>query len=649
MENFKYQTEQFADIRILRYKAVGFENLDERQKKLVYYLSQAALWGRDIFWDQNFKYNLFLRKNLENIYKTYSGNRESDDFKNFVVYLKRVWFSNGIHHHNSQIKLSPGFSESFLSTLVENSSKPDFVENQDFNNVLEGLTKIIFDVDFAPKKVNQEAGQDLVLTSAVNFYDGVNQEEVEDFYAKMKNPTDDQPISYGLNSKLVKRDGQIFEDVWKIGGLYGAAISKIVENLRMAIKYAENQAQANYFEHLIEYYSTGDLKKFDDYSIAWVKETESVVDTINGFIEVYEDPLGRKATFESTVSITDFEATKRARAISDNASWFEQNSPTNSRFKKDEIKGVSARAINVMMESGDCSPSTPIGINLPNADWIREEFGSKSVTISNIIDAYEEVSKTSGALDEFAFSQEEKDLSREFGGVGSKLHVDLHEIAGHGSGKLLPGVGDPAETLKSYATTIEEARADLVALYYAIDPKLVELGLMDDLRPGFAEYNSYIRGGLLVQLVRVPLGQNVEEAHMRNRQLIAKWAYERGKPQNIIEKISMDSKTYFVVNDHAGLREIFGELLAEIQRIKSEGDYEAAKNLVENYAVKVDRELHEEVLERWSKLNIAPYSGFINPIFEGIFENNELSAVNLSYCEDFTEQMLYYSANYGVL
>lgn len=647
---FKVQTEQFADLRILRYRIPGFEDLTPKTKELLYYLHEAALAGRDIIWDQNFRHNLLIRKTLENIVKTFSGNRNSPDWKQFLVYTKRVWFSNGIHHHNSMDKIIPSFSIDYFEELIRGSNQAYFREIAgDFSNLTKLLIPVIFDENVASKRVVQDEGIDLVLASANNFYENVTQDEVEEFYGKLVNPNDQRPISYGLNSRLVKKDGRIAEQIWKVGGMYSGAIEKIVFWLNKAIAVTNSEKQKAALKKLVEFYETGDLKLFDEYSVLWVNDTETDIDVINGFIEVYGDPLGRKATFESVVSIKDSEATRRAQTISDNAQWFEDHSPTQPEYKKENVKGVSARGINVVIESGDCSPSTPIGINLPNADWIRAEHGSKSVTINNIMQAYDEASREAGTIEEFAFSDEEIELAKKWGMLASNLHVDLHEIVGHGSGKLKEGVANPSETLKSYASTLEETRADLFALYYAIDQKLVDLGLMPDISVGKAEYNSYIRGGLMIQLVRVEPGKNIEESHMRNRQLIASWAYEKGQKDNVIEKKVKDGKTFFVVNDHQKLRIIFGQLLREVQRIKSEGDYEAGKNLVEKYGVKVDQEIHQEVLERWQKLGIAPFSGFINPRLTPIFTNGVLKDVIAEYPDDFASQMLEYSVKYSFL
>ena len=650
MKNFKYQTEQFADIRILRYQVPGFEELDLKKKKLLFYLYQAAIWGRDIIYDQNYKHNLKIRKSLEHIYLHFSGDRQSSEFSEFVIYLKKIWFSNGIHHHNSMDKFYPNFSESYLYTLIETSHKhkPFNELNTSIQEFIAEITFLIFDKTTDSKRVNLDEGIDLVVNSANNFYEGITQSEVEEFYDSMSKLKEKNPPSYGLNSKLVKENGIIKELVWKLGGLYSQQIEKMIYYLEKALPYCESDIQERAFKKLIEFYQTGDLKFFDEYSILWLKDNSSVVDAVNGFIEVYGDSLGKKATYESVVSIKDHKASKRAEKISINAQWFENHSSTDIKFKKEKVEGISAKAIHVVVEAGDCSPSTPIGINLPNAEWIREQYGSKSVSISNILEAYDEASKDSGALKEFAFNEEEIALSKKWSNQASALHVDLHEIIGHGSGKIAPGVADPSDTLKNYASTLEEARADLVALYFAIDPKLIELQLQDSIEVGYTEYNSYIRGGLMTQLVRVELGKNIEESHMRNRQLIAKWVFEKGSPTQILERKVKDGKTFFIVNDHQKLRELFGDLLAEVQRIKSEGDFEAGKNLVENYGVKVDYDLHKEVLDRWEKLNIAPYSGFINPQLKPIISHGEIADVIIEYPEDFSEQMLHYAENYSI-
>nr|NQU89428.1 dihydrofolate reductase [Bacteroidota bacterium] len=643
-------SEQFADIRILRYQVPGFGELPLQQKTLLYYLYEAALSGRDMIYDQNYKYNLLIRRTLENILKSFTGDRKSGEWGKFLEYVKKVWFSNGIHHHYSMDKFIPDVSGEYFLHLLKNSDTcciPSVWKSVE--EFFAFVKPLIFNKDLDTKRVVQDPEVDMILTSANNFYENVSQNEAEEFYKNQSENSGSRPVSFGLNSKLIKEDNIVKEKVWKFNGMYSPAIEKVIYWLEKAADITESELQKAALTKLIEFYKTGNLKKFDEYSILWLKDTESEIDVVNGFIEVYGDPLGRKATFESVVSIRDIEASKRAEIISKNAQWFEDHSPSNPQYKKKNVTGVSARGINVVVESGDCSPSTPIGINLPNADWIRAEHGSKSVTINNIMEAYDMASKESGAIEEFAWSEKEVELSKKWGLLASNLHVDLHEIVGHGSGKLKDGVGNPSDTLKNYASTIEEARADLFALYFTIDPKLIDLGLMPEIETGIAEYNSYIRGGLMTQLVRVGLGKNIEESHMRNRQLIAKWAYEKGLHDNVIEKKTKEGKTYFVINDHILLRDIFGALLREIQRIKSEGDYEAAKSLVENYGVKVNRDLHEEVLTRWKKLNIAPFAGFINPRLVPVFENDSIVDVKIEYPDDFSEQMLEYAEKYAYL
>jgi len=648
-DDFKFLAEQFADLKIMRYQVPGFEKLSLNQKEMIYYLSQAALCGRDIFYDQNYKYNLAIRRTLEQIVMHYTGTRETEDFKKFMVYTKRVWFSNGIHHHYSSDKFVPDFPQKYFVTLVKNSKGAKFPlrKGQTLDEFTKEITPIIFDPNIAPKKVTLDADKDLVLNSAVNFYDGVNEKEAEAFYAKMKKADDTTPISYGLNSKLVKKDGKIMEETYKVGGLYTQAIEKIVYWLEKAVTVAENDQQKAVLQKLIEYYRTGNLKTWDEYNILWVKDLQSNVDVVNGFVENYEDPLSMKATWESVVDFKDVEATKRTETISSNAQWFEDHSPVDPRFRKKEVKGVTAKVITVAQLGGDCSPSTPIGINLPNADWIRKDFGSKSVTMDNITYAYDQAALGNGFLEEFAYSKDEIALARKYGSLASNLHTDLHECLGHGSGQLLPGTS--SEALKNYQSTLEEARADLFALYYLMDNKLVELGLIPSLDVAKAEYNSYIRNGLMTQLTRIQPGKNIEESHMRNRQLIAGWAYEKGKAENVIERKTKDGETYFVINDYAKLKTLFGKLLAEIQRIKSEGDYEAGKTLAENYGVKVDQKLHAEVLERFKKLNIAPYGGFINPVFTPVTKDGKIMDVKISYPDNFSIQMIEYGKHYSYL
>ncbi|MCL4549277.1 MAG: dipeptidyl peptidase 3 [Bacteroidetes bacterium] len=650
-DNFKYVTEQFADLRIQRYKVPGFETLTLRQKELIYYLYQAALSGREIIYDQNYKNNLYIKRTLEAIVNTYSGDRTTPDFQKFMVYTKRVWFSNGIHHHYSNKKFLPEFSKEYFQDLVYGSDEYKLPLQNDERpaDLIKKLTPILFDPNVDAIKVNLDPKVDMVKTSAVNFYEGVTQKEVEAFYKKMINPNDSEPISYGLNSKLLREKGQVFERHYKTNSMYAFALKKVVEWLNKAITVAENDQQKKALQLLVEYYQTGDLKKWDEYNIAWVKDTSSTVDFINGFIETYNDPLGYRGTYESVVSFKDPEATKRIKAISDNAQWFEDNSPILPQHKKKSVKGISAKVITVVTESGDSSPSTPIGINLPNANWIRKEYGSKSVNLGNIVYSYNKAAETSGVLEEFAYSKEEIERAKKYGALGDDLHTDMHEVIGHASGQLNPGVGTPNETLKNYASTLEEARADLVALYFIMDQKLVDIGVMPSLEVGKAVYDQYIRNGLMVQLARIQPGENVEEAHMRNRQLIAKWSYEKGMNDRMIEKKVRDGKTYFVINDYNKLRTLFGQLLREIQRIKSEGDYNAGKNLVETYGVKVDQQIHKEVLERYKKLNIAPYAGFINPVLIPVVDGDRIIDVKIEYPDDFTKQMLNYAKEYSFL
>ncbi|MCA9735902.1 dihydrofolate reductase [candidate division KSB1 bacterium] len=650
-KEFVWQTEQFADLRIIRYQVPGFDELDLNTKKLLYYLTQAGLSGRDIIYDQNYKYNLAVRRTLESIVENYQGDRTTEAFKEFLIYTKRVWFSNGIHHHYSSAKMKPGFSEAYFKELVENSLEGNYPleEGETLEQYVEKLTPIIFDPAIAAKRVNLDAGVDNVALSANNYYEGVTQAEVEAFYAGRRAPKDDQPVSHGLNSKLVKENGTMVEKVWHVGGMYSAAIERIVYWLEKASSVAQTDAQKRAFDLLIEYYKTGDLRKFDEFSIAWVADTASTVDVINGFIEVYGDAVGYRGAYESIVQLKDEVATKRIAAIAAKAQWFEDESSIMDEHKKANVKGITANVVNVVGESGDASPSTPIGVNLPNANWIRSTYGSKSVNLGNIVHGYNESSRGSGSLEEFAWSEEDIAIEKKWGALGDDLHTDMHEVIGHASGKLNPGIGTPKETLKSYASTLEEARADLVALYYLMDERLISMGILPTLDVGKSQYNSYILNGLMKQLRRLELGENLEEAHMRNRQLVAKWAYEMGKADNVIEMKKRDGKTYFVINDYLKLRDLFGQLLREIQRLKSEGDYEAGKNLVETYGVKVDPELHKEVLARYEKLNIAPYGGFINPKLVPVEKDGEIIDVTIEYPDDFTAQMLDYAKNYSFL
>ena len=649
-DDFKVQTEQFADVAILRYRIEGFDKLSLKQKELLYYLYEAALSGRDMIYDQNFKYNLTIRRTLEAIIRDYKGDRTTAEFGKFIEYTKRVWFSNGIHHHYSSMKFLPEFSQSFFSGLVKAvpQEKLPLEKGQTLEQFVSLLTPLIFDPAIEKMKTNQADGVDVVATSANNFYEGLTQKEVENYYNSKLDKNDPHLISIGLNSKLIKKDGRIEEQVWKLGGMYSAAIERVVYWLEKAAAISETEQQRKAFQKLIEYYKSGDLRTFDEYCIEWVKDTQASVDAVNGFIETYEDPLSYKATYESVVSFKDFEATKRIEAISNEAQWFEDNSPIRTEHKKKSVKGISAKVITVVVEAGASSPATPIGINLPNANWIRKEHGSKSVNLGNIVHAYN-LASSDAVLEEFCYTAEEVTLTKKYGSLSDDLHTDMHEVIGHASGQINAGVGSPRESLKNYASTIEEARADLVALYYIVDPKLVEIGVMPSLDAGKAEYNKYIRNGLMTQLQRIKPGENIEEAHMRNRQLIAAWAFEHGRKENVIERKTKDGKTFFVINDYQKLRVIFGELLREMQRITSEGDYAAARNLVENYGVKVDKALHAEVLQRYEKLHIAPYRGFINPVLVPKFTDGKLTDVQIEYPDDFMKQMMYYAEHYSFL
>ncbi len=648
---FNYVVDQFADLQVLRYRVAGFDSLTLQQKKLVYYLSEAALQGRDILFDQNGKYNLQIRRLLETLYVHFTGDRTEEPFLALEVYLKRVWFSNGIHHHYGCDKFVPGFSAEYLKNLILHTdvSLLPLESGETVEAMCDKLFPVIFHPEVMPKRVNQNDGEDLVETSAANYYEGVTQQEAEAFYAAQKAQGDaEHPVMYGMNSRLVKKDGVIQEEVWKVGGLYGKAIEKIIGWLHRAEEVAENDSQRQVIRLLVAFYQTGDLKLFDDYSIQWLKDTASRVDFVNGFIESYGDPLGMKASWESIVNFKDLEATRRTELISSNAQWFEDHSPVNPSFKKERVKGVSAKVITAAMLAGDLYPSSAIGINLPNSNWIRSVHGSKSVTIGNLTDAYNKAARGNGFREEFVYSEAEKELLDNYADLTSDLHTDLHECLGHGSGTLLPGV-DP-DALKAYGSTIEEARADLFGLYYMADAKLVELGLLPDNEAYKAEYYSYMMNGLMTQLVRIEPGAQIEEAHMRNRQLIARWALEKGRDGQVVEWVKKAGKTFVRINDYVRLRELFGQLLAEIQRIKSEGDFEAARALVENYAVKVDAALHAEVLERYSSLHLAPYKGFVNPVYTPqVDENGEITDVTVLYDEGYTEQMLRYSRDYSNL
>jgi len=650
MDKFPYTVDRFADIEILRYRVPDFESLSLQQKELIYYLSEAALSGRDILYDQNNKYNLCVRRTLEAVYENYRGDRQSEEFKNFITYLKQVWMGNGIHHHYSEDKFVPKFSADFFADAVKGINAEDLPleKGETPDDLIRKLTPVIFDPTVFPKRTNQADGVDLLLTSAVNFYEGVTQAEAEEFYDRMKNPNDSTPVSYGLNSKLVKENGVLVEKTYKLGGMYGKAIEQIVFWLNKAVSVAENDRQRDVIQSLIKFYESGNLKTYDEYCIKWLQDTASLVDFVNGFTETYADPLGLKGSWESIVNFKNLASTKRTETISKNAQWFENHSPIDNRFKKENVKGITAKVVTAAILAGDCYPSTPIGINLPNSDWIRHDYGSKSVTIENITEAYDRASLGNGFNEEFMWSDVERERAKKYGSLTNNLHTDLHECLGHGSGKLLQGV-DP-NRLKAYGSTIEEARADLFGLYYVADPKMIELGLLPDNEAYKAEYYQYIMNGLLTQLTRVQTGKNIEEAHMRNRQLIARWVYEKGLPDKVIELKKRDGKTYVVINDYEKLRILFGKLLAEIQRIKSTGDYQGAKVLVENYGVKVDPVIHEEILERYEKLNLAPYRGFVNPVYKAVKNaDGEISDVQISYDENYVEQQLRYSKQYSNL
>lgn len=645
--DFEYNNERFADLQMLRYRVDGFEQLTLKQKTFIYYLQEAALYGRDILFDQNGKYNLRIRKMLEDVYTNYKGDRDDENFKAMEVYLKRVWFSNGIHHHYGCEKFVPEFTKEWLQ---EQAILLDGIDKNEWKEDFDILLDIIFNPTVLQKRVNLAEGEDLVKTSASFYYDGVTQEEAEAFYAKQKATSDTlHPVMFGMNSRLVKtKNGDFIEKKWTTNGLYGAALKKVVENLKLARPYAEDEQQQKVIDLLISYYETGDLKTFDQYSIAWVENTEPLVDFVNGFIECYGDPLGLKCSWESIVNFKDMEATKRTETLSKNAQWFEDHSPVAPEFKKEKVKGITAKVIKAAILGGDLYPSTAIGINLPNSDWVRAEHGSKSVTIGNLTDAYNQAAKGNGMLQEFAYGQEEIDLVEKYGDLTDDLHTDLHECLGHGSGKLLEGVD--GDSLKAYGSTIEEARADLFALYYLADPKLVELGLVPNKEAYKASYIAQMQNGLLTQLVRINLGNNIEEAHMRNRALIARWAYEHGKAEKVMELVKRDGKTFVKINDYEKLRGLFGELLAEIQRVKSTGDFKGAQQLVETYGVKIDPALHKEVLERYKKLNIAPYKGFINPVYKAVRDaKGNIIDVTIDYTEGYAEQMLRYSKDYSVL
>ena len=634
---FRYLIDEFADLKVMRYRIPGWEELSLRQKEYVYHLAEAAKWGRDIYFEQNCEGNLRLRKVIEKIINEYAGDRTTADYLSFEVYAKRVFFSNGVHHHYAEDKFFPECSKEYFASLMESVGAFD-----------QGILDFVYDRESGQQRRSTSQEGDIVTLSAVNYYEGVTRKEVEDYYASIEDKNDPRPIAYGLNTKVVKKDGKVTELPWCVGGLYSDLITKICDELEKAAAVAENDTQRKCISLLVDYYRTGDLRKWDEYNVAWVGELEGTVDFVNGFVEDYNDPLGRKGAWEGNVNIKDHKASERTEILSANAQWFEDNSPVDPRFRKPEVKGVSAKVINVACISGDSYPSTPIGINLPNADWIRKEYGSKSVTIANITHAYDQAANESpnNMLDEFAWDDAEKEMIRKWGSYADEIHTDLHECLGHGSGQLLPGVATTA--MGEYSSTLEETRADLFGLYYSADPKLVELGIMPDAEAYKAEYSSYIRNGLFTQFTRVELGAKNTEAHMQNRKLIAQWCYEKGLKDNVIEKKTRDGKTYFVINDYPALRNLFAELLAEIQRIKSEGDYEAGKNLVETYAVNIDPQLHKEVLDRYAKLNLKPYGGFVNPDIVPVIKDGKVVDYTLEYTDSFLDQQLKYGRDYSL-
>ena len=648
---FQYFSEQFADLRVLRYQIPEFERLDLNQKILLYYLYEAALSGRDIFYDQNYKYNLLVRRTLEAIVRNYHGDENSENYKNFIVYCKRVWFANGIHHHYSADKFVPEFSRDFFSQCVKATPVKELPldSTQSVAEFLEKIIPIIFDPKLDAKRVNLDPHVDWIKESAENYYENVSKEEVINYYKQKKDPNDDTPVSYGLNSKLINVNGQLTERVWHIGGMYSKAIEQIILWLEKAAGMAENDRQRAALEKLIDYYNTGNLETFNEYCILWLQDTLSTVDVVSGFIETYGDPMGYRGAYESVVSFRDQQASKRIAAISREAQWFEDHSPIMKEYKRQHVTGISAKVITVVAEAGDASPASPLGINLPNADWIRSDYGSKSVSLGNINTSFEEASKSSGILEEFTIDKDMIDLEKKYAGIAGDLHTDLHEVIGHASGKLEKGVATPKETLKNYSSALEEARADLVALYYIMDPMMIKIGVMPSLDVGKVSYNTYVRRGLMTQLYRIKPGKDIQQAHMRMRQMIPAWAYEKGKDENVIEKKVVNGKTYFVINDYQKLRELFGELLREVQRIKSQGDYAAGRNLIETYGVKVDPALHREVLERFSKLNIAPYTGWINPVLKPVKKDGIIVDVIVEYPQDFMGQMLYYAKYYSFL
>lgn len=649
-QQFEVECDRFADLEVLRYEIPGFETLTPQQKELAYYLYEAANAGRDIIYDQKYKHNLTIRKTLEAIIETHGAAQQSEDWNKLLVYAKRVFFSNGIHHHYSNMKFVPECSYEYFADLVKNTDPNKLPLNgKTIDAFLAEMKPVIFDPKVDAKIVDLSPNIDNVKASANNFYEGVTQAEVEAYYNARINKNDETPISWGLNSKMIKENGQLVEKVWKVGGMYSPAIEKIVYWLEKAIPVAENEQQRKTLQLLVEYYKTGDLKKWDEYNISWVADTASRLDVVNGFIEVYGDAIGKRASYESVVSMKDLEATKRIATIAANAQWFEDNSPIMPEHKKKEVKGITAKVITVIQEAGDAAPSTPIGINLPNANWIRQHHGSKSVSLSNIVHSYNVVGAKSPMMKEFALTEEEIERNKKYGALAGDLHTDMHEVIGHASGQINKGVGDPDQTLKNYASTLEEARADLVALYFVYDQKLVDIGVMPSIEVGKCEYDNYIRNGLITQLTRLQLGENLEEAHMRNRQLVAKWAYEKGKAENVIEWVKKDGKTYIKVNNYEKLRELFGQLLKEIQRIKSEGDYKAATALVEGYGVQVDQELLKEVKTRFEKLNVAPYKGFVQPKLVPVMDGDKMVDVKVEYPADFLNNQLELGRSYNYL
>jgi dipeptidyl-peptidase III len=647
---FQYFVDQFEDMRVLKYELPAFESLSFDQKLYIYYLSEAALSGRDIFWDQNFRYNITIRKTFEAIIESYEGDRESTGFKAFMVYARRVFFANGIHHHYSSDKLKPGIPVEYFAGLVKGSEIKllPMGEGQTVDEFIAFLSPVLFDEALYAKKVELRADLDLIKGSAVNFYEGVTQKEVEEFYASKIDPADLRPVSHGLNSRVVKFDGIVTEDVYKSGGRYGAAIDKIIYWLAKAKEVAETEVQKEELELLIEYYRTGDLKKWDEFNIAWARNTSAMVDYNNGFIETYEDPMGMKATWEAIVNYRDIEASKRTEIITACAQWFEDNSPIPAQYKKEKVTGIAAKVINIAMLGGNCYPASPLGINLPNADWIRNEFGSKSVTLANITSAYDITARGNGFLEEFAADRGEVERIKKYGSIADALHTDLHECIGHASGKLADGT-DP-NALKNYSSALEEARADLVALYFMMDKKLLDLGLLPEKEAALAEYDAYLRNGLLTQLIRIQPGKEIEQAHMRCRSTISHWVLEKGKKDSVLELLNRDGKSYVKINDYKKLRSLFGMLLEEIQRIKSEGDFEAGKKLIEEYGVKVDPKVHAEILERYAKLNLAPYTGFVNPMISPVYgPDGNISDIAIEYVDDYLSQMLYYGKKYSFL